>query len=479
MMNRLDRFLVLVALLACGVSAAAPLAAEELSPALRKKFAAAELMFCFQGKGSCLPYDAGILHEAYSRLPSLEKNRVILGGNSSGSIAASYFSCAGFSDETVKFGVRTLLEGNRSAVRDMENPNSKMSKMLRGKPTEISHNVLREYLGFALNVPDWHTAATVEEVVRRSKAKPKLPLLIVSCNKEVLEDADPSNGKAAGRYKEFDPATLTVSWRPEVYDFYKQHPERFAAEHPDLILGSDRRIGHAVTFFVDPQMYALLSQIPAEERQADLRLIDDAAGVALAIMASVSEPTYFDPVVDDRPENILSYGERGELGNVRRRVYYGGYLMAMPAQDVRRMLPGLHVFGTGFRHFPLMSRSLLRNMLLIDIEPIAQQTEFWADLETFPAAEFASHMDFRDLTAQQEYDFGVQRTRECFANKDLGLPMFVSRPKFDYPAANAILPSFPADDIFEGAGQKSAGAKTVEARKLKTNRGLDALLRKK
>lgn len=477
-MKTAHRVLSIVLLFACGLAPSTAATAQELTSALRKQFAAAELMFCFQGKGSCLPYDAGIMHEAYARLPALEKNRVILAGNSSGSIAASYFSCAGFSDETVKFGVRTLLEGDRSAVRDMENPNSKMSKMLRGKPTEISHDTLREYLGFALNVPNWRTARSIDEIIRRSRAKPKLPLLIVSCNKEVLEDADPSNGKAAGRYKELDPATLTVSWRPEVYEFYKKHPERFAAEHPDLILGDDRRIGHAVTFFVDPSLYALLSQIPAEERQADLRLIDDAAGVALAIMASVSEPTYFDPVVDEQPDNILSYGKRGDLGNIRRRVYYGGYIMAMPAQDVRRMLPGLHVFGTGFRHFPLMSRSLMRNWLLADIEPVAQQTEWWADLETFPAPEFESHMDFRDLTARQEYDFGIARARECFAKKELGLPAFVSRPKFDYPAAAAILPSYRVDDMFEGAAPKSSAKKKPETRALKTNRGLGPLLSK-
>lgn len=475
-MNLRSRLFTFAVLSALALSRLSPAAAEELTPELRKQFAAAELMFCFQGKGSCLPYDAGILQEAYNRLPALKQNRVVLGGNSSGSIAAAYLSCAGFSDATVRHAVQTLLEGDRSAVRDMENPNSKMSKMLRGKRTEIGHDTLRGYLGFALDVPEWETITSVDEVIRRSTAKPQLPLLIVSCNKEVIEDADSSNGKSAGRYKEFDPETLTVSWRKEVYEFYKQHPDRFAAEHPDLILGDDRRIGHAVTYFVDPSLYALLSQIPAEERQADLRLIDDAAGVAAAIMASVSEPTYFDPLVEKEPQKVLSFGERGDLGNVRRRLYYGGYIVATPAQDVRRMLPGLHVFGTGFRHFPLMSRSLMRNWLLVDIEPVAQRTEWWIDLETFPAPEMESHMDFRDLTAHQEYEFGLQRVRECFAKKELGLPMFVARPKFDYAAANAIMPSFKVDDMYEGAVQSSPGSKAGEPRKLKSNRGLDALL---
>jgi hypothetical protein len=470
-MNRIRSIFLLVA--CCGSLAASVVSAAEpaggLTPDHRKKFADTQLMFCFQGKGSCLPYDAGILHEAYARIPALRENRVIIVGNSSGSIAAAFFSCFGFSDGNVQHAIAQLTEGNRDAVRNMENPNTKFGKMLRGKPTEIGHEELREYVAFALGVKNWRDARTIEEIAARSTARPRFPLVIVSCNKDTLEDADDSDGRDSARFKELDPDTMMVSWRKEVYDFYRTRPERFAKDHPDLKLGSDRRIGRGVTFFVDRSMYELLRQIPAEERQADLRLVETAADVALAIKASVSEPTYFQPVTDPAPEKILTADTLGDLGNVRRRTYYGGYIMAMPGQDVRRMLPGIRTFGTGFRHFDLLSRSAVRDWLLADTEPVMQRMEWWSDLQTVPDAEFESHMDHRDLSGRQEFDYGKRRAAEVLS-ADGPQPAFVARPKYVTPAAAAILPSFNAPDMFANAPASKAAPRT-----LKSNRGLGRL----
>ncbi len=206
-----------------------------------------QLLFCFQGKGSCLSYDAGVLHESYARIPALREQRAIVAGNSSGSIMAAYFGCWGFSDENVRDAEQHLLLGDKTAVRNMENPHAKLAKMFRGRPTEISHLELREYIAFALGVEAWRDAGSIEEIVRRSRAECRFPCLIAACNKEVLEDRAKSD-KQSARQKEIDYSNLTVSWRPEVYDFYRRHPERFAADHPDLKLGADRRIGKAVTF---------------------------------------------------------------------------------------------------------------------------------------------------------------------------------------------------------------------------------------
>ncbi len=127
----------------------------------------------------------------------------------------------------------------------------------------------------------------------------------MACNKEVLEDRAKEDQQSA-REKEIDYANMTVSWRPEVYDFYRRRPERFAADHPDLKLGADRRIGKAVTFFVERSLFDLLPAIPPEQRTADLRLMTTAEDVALAILASVSEPTYFDPVAETQPSKLLA-----------------------------------------------------------------------------------------------------------------------------------------------------------------------------
>jgi hypothetical protein len=402
----------------------------------------------------------------------MRAGHTIVAGNSSGSIPAAFFCCFGFSDANVQHAEERLKFGNRDAVRNMESVNNKISKISRGQPTEIEHATLREYVAFALGVQQWQDTQSIDEIVRRSTAKPTFPCLIVACNKEVLEDRYPGSTSSPGRLKEIDLSNMQVSWKPEVFEYYRRHPERFRRDHPELIQGADRSIGRAATFFVDRSMYDLLSQIPDHERIADLRLMTDAADVALAILASASEPTYFAPVVDPHPEKILAAGGRAVSQSVRHRTYYGGYIVSIPAQDVRRMLPGIHVLGTGWRHNPLVARTLLKNWLLADCEEIAYRSEWWADLEVNPDAEFESHIEFRDLSGQQEFEFGARRAREIF-ERGGGLPVFVKPPHYRTAAAAAIAPRRPTADMFveEGAGSGQAGQRV-----LKTLRGIAPLL---
>ncbi|MGB8853177.1 MAG: hypothetical protein WCC69_06400 [Pirellulales bacterium] len=435
---------------------------------LAARFAPMELLFCFQGKGSCLPYDGGVLHEAYARIPAFRQGRVIVAGNSSGAIPAAYFGCHGFNDATVRHAEERLQYGNRDAVRNMENVATKVSKLSRGQSTEIEHAELREFVAFALGVARWQDTRSIDEIVRRSTRRPQHPCLIVACNKEVLEDVHPQDRFAAGRLKEFDTDTMQVSWNPEVHDWYRRHPEQFRRDHPDLVLGADRAIGRGVTFFVDQSLYDLLSRIPAEERIADLRLMTDAADVALAILASASEPTYFPAVVDPHPEKILAADGGDVLRRVRKRTYYGGYIISMPAHDVRRMLPGIRVLGTGWRHNPLVARTLLKNWLLADCEEVAQRSEWWADMEINPDAEFESHIEFRGLSGVEEFGFGQRRARELF-DAGGGKPAFVKRPRFTKAAAAAIEPATPRPDTYDDATALDG------SRPLRTLRGLSPL----
>lgn len=446
-----------------------PLAAQNTSTEqeaeFQKYYSEMELMLCFQGKGSCLPYDAGVLHEVYERFPALRNNRVIVAGNSSGSIPAAFFCCFGFSDANVKHAEERLKYGNRDAVRNMEDVNNKISKLTRGQSTEISHWEVREYIAFALGVQQWQDAKSLEEIVRRSQAKPRFPCIIVAANKEVLEDRNPNGQLSPARLKEFDSSNMDVCWRPEIYEYYKVHPDRFAKDHPNLILGPTRRIGKAVTFFVDPSMYALLSRIPEEERTADLRLMTDANDVATAVLASVAEPSYFPAVVEREPGKLLPSATHPFSTTIVQRSYTGGYIISMPAQDVRRMLPGIRILGTGWRHNPLVARVLLKNWFLADCEEVAFLSEYWSDMEVNPDYEFESHIEVRDLTGEQEFEFGRKRAKELF-EANLGVPAFVARPKYFYPADRAIYPSREVNDMFaDPSNERSKGV-------LKTMRGM-------
>jgi hypothetical protein len=448
---------------------ASPSPAAMLSATTVERFAGMELLFCFQGKGSCLPYDAGVLHEVYARVPSLRQGKTIVGGVSSGSIPAAFFCCFGFNDATVRLAEERLKYGDRSAVRGMESLGYKISKVVRGQPTELPHTDLREYVAFALGVASWKDATTLEEIVRRSTAGPRFPCLIVAANQEVLEDRHPEDSLSPGRLKEIDPETMVVSWKPEVYAFYQDHPDHFRRDHPRLVLGPDRRIGRAATFFVDRSMYELLRQVPDEERIADLRLMTSAADVALAIMASTSEPTYFPAVLEPDPSQLyVGHGEALQQ-RVRQRAYYGGFILPTPAQDVRRMLPGIRVLGTGYRHMPYLARRFLRNTLLADCEELAMRNDWWADMEINPDSEIEQHFELRDLSGEEEYDFGRQRTRELL-DRDQGLAIFVKPPRFRNACPQAVLPNFVEAEMYQST---SGASPTME---LKTMRGLGPLL---
>jgi hypothetical protein len=420
-------------------------AAQEI--VFQKYFSEIELLLCFQGKGSCLPYDAGVLHEAYERFPALRNNRTIVAGNSSGSIPAAFFCCFGFSDSNVAYAEERLKNGNRDAVRNMEDVNNKISKLSKGLSTEIPHWEVREYIAFALGVPQWQDAKSIDEIIQRSHASPRYPCLIVASNKEVLDSKHPRGNLSSSHLKELDPSNMDVLWRTEAYEFYKLHPEHFSRDHPNLVLGPTRRIGKAATFFVDASMYSLLSRIPEEERTADLRLMKDAKDIATAILASVAEPSYFPSVVEREPNKILPSDTHPFPSTIRQRSYTGGYVISIPGQDVRRMLPGIRVLGTGWRHNPLVARILLKNWLLADCEQLAFLSEYWSDLEINPDYEFESHIEVRDLTGQQEYEFGCKRAAELFAD-NIGVPAFVNRPKYNYPAKRAIYPNREVLEMF-------------------------------
>jgi hypothetical protein len=129
------------------------------------------------------------------------------------------------------------------------------------------------------------------------------------------------------------------------------------------------------------------------------------------------------------------------------------------------MLPGIRVLGTGWRHNPIVARTLLKNMLLADCEEIAFLSEWWSDLEVNPDAEFESHIEFRDLTGEQEFQFGVRRAKELF-DRDSGLPAYVTPPRYRTAAAAAIAPLKEQDDMYAADSEPSV------PRTLKTLRGI-------
>jgi hypothetical protein len=461
------RSLVLTILVALGAASGA-FAQGGLDPVIRDHLAEKKLMICFQGKGSCLPYDAGVLRAMYERVPAMSENKVIVSGNSSGSILAAYFANYGFTEANLKYAEYRLMAGGIEAIRKMEQGSTKALKMVRGEKTELPHIEMKEFIAFALGVEDWRSANSIEEIVAKSTALPRFPVIIVAGNREVMENRGTGTPFAAKNHRTFDMNNFSISWKPEVLAYYRANPDEFARDYPDLKLGDSTYIGKSCTFFVDRSMYELLKQIPENERIADLRLMETPADLALAILASVSEPTYFDPIEDKEPGKILSAGAPGELGAVKRRTYCGGFLISLPAQDVKRMLPAIRVAGSGWTHNPTMARRLLQAWYLADTEDVAHMTDYWADSQFNPTREMRAAMVAKSMKAPEEFASGKASADKGLAN-DRAFPVFVNRPTYYYPAAAAILPS--GDDSAYLEAPDAAGK-----RKIKVGQGLGPLL---
>jgi len=189
----------------------------------------------------------------------------------------------------------------------------------------------------------------------------------------------------------------------------------------------------------------------------------------VAIMASVSEPTYFDPYKEPQPGKILCQERPGELGTSRCRSYCGGAFSNLPAQDVRRMLPGMHVLGTGYTTVPYAAREMLKAWYLTDIEQLARLTGWWSDMELQQSAEITSNViNAKDMKPEQEIAYGVQMAKDAF-DRNEGLPKYVTSPFFSDAATSAIVnPSIDTSETWEMS--------TDNIRRLKTLRGMGSLV---
>ncbi|HVX12419.1 MAG TPA: hypothetical protein VHC22_14650 [Pirellulales bacterium] len=443
---------------------------QESTTDLRERLAGMELLLSFQGKGSSMSYDAGVLKYAFDRLPSLAQRKVIVSGNSSGSIFAIYYSCYGFSRTSVDYAAHRIQRADVTAIRNNEKIEGKAGKLLTNRPTEVSPLGLKEYIAFALGVENWKDATSLEEIARRSRLRPVYPVVIVAANKEVLDNRAEGNVLSAKNFKEFNPANFAVSWRQDVFEFYRKNPRRFAEDNPDLRLGDDPYIGKACTCFVDQTMFDVLRQIPDNERLCDLRLMTNAADMALAIRASVAEPTYYPPAPETDYSKLYVNGKLGTAGQTKRRSYVGGFIMPLVAHDTRRMLPGLRVMGTGVGRVALPGRELVKSWYLIDLQNTTDQNAWWTDLEIAISPETQDKIANRTLTQREEFARGYERAMQILA-ADQGLPKYITRPFYRFAADAAIMPNDANLDEMQETAEPG------ERPTLKTMRGLGPLLR--
>jgi hypothetical protein len=395
-----------------------------------------QLVWCFQGKGSSLFYDAGVASAARRHLPALGKGHVVVTGNSSGSIWAAYFACRGFSEESLQHLKDTASRCDLSAIRSSEDVATKVTRIIASQATEMSSDVLREAIAVALGVDDWRSCPDIQAIVRRSNWRPNHPFVIVAANHDVLGE-NPLIG--ASRPRSFDRDTYSVRWSDAAYAAYRKDPERFTREHPGLELGDTPHIGKACTYFCDERTHALLSLLPYDERLADLRLVRDAGDIAVAIQASLAEPTYFHPLVEPDPAKVTTGDDGVPRAAGRQRTYCGGFIMPVVAQDLRRMLPATHVIGTGWIGVPFLARRYLDQQFGIDVQDLHHRGNWWLDVELRPSSGTERQIIGRRMSPADEFAVAEREANLQF-RRDGTPPLFVREPLRSWPARNAILP---------------------------------------
>ncbi len=389
-----------------------------------------ELVFCFQGKGTSFAYDIGVAEAAFEHVSSLGEGSVIVTGSSSGSILAAYFACRGFSQASLDELKAEYQTVDVSQMRMNENVKQKMLRLATGQRSELPREVLRRLLAIVLGISNDNELGSIARVVEQSTVVPKFPFVIVAGNYEVLQNKSDSSESVTVR-RLFNLSDYSVSWSDADFQRYQLDRDAFARNYSNIQLGETPYIGKACTYFCDESTFALLSSIPENERLADLRLVQTPADLALAIQASVAEPTYFDPIEEVDYSKLHVSGALGQLGNTKRRLYCGGFIMPVVAQDLRRAVPNAHVVGTGGARLPILARSFLEDQFGIDMNRIHQRCAWWLDAQINMPESFRRQMIVRRLPPQEEYQYGLQVARSTFAGEP-HLPDFVLPPDLEF-----------------------------------------------
>jgi hypothetical protein len=114
-----------------------------------------------------------------------------------------------------------------------------------------------------------------------------------------------------------------------------------------------------------------------------------------------------------------------------RRYYNGGFSMPGVVQDMKRLFPEAHAFGTGRWSYSPAEVAVLYSWYDINLNNIQEQSRWWMDLESLPTDAQKSWLVDRpqDLQGgslatryQQEMNLGYQRALSCLQRGKPCLP---------------------------------------------------------
>ncbi len=385
-----------------------------------------KLVYAFQGKGTTLTWDIGVAKASYEKISMLraESNAhgmaagdVVVTGNSSGALMAAWFSCRGFTGEAIQ-GAQGIVSGF---------PSELVKEDIAQKFREVLGAITdgKEF-GSPLN----SISPLVDAVTLNGSCVPKIPTVIVASNQDINDNRRWLAGNS-DRSASFDISDFSYSQRMSVLSFETQ------------------KVGKICTYFADPVMFRYLTEnLTQEERLCDVRVMETAEDMKLAVLASIAEPTYFVPIEDPSESKLVRFETPGVVKT--RRIYNGGFAMPGVVQDVKRLFPAARALGTGRWDYSTEEVTIMHSWYDVNLNSLQENSRWWLDLESFPTDAQKSkllarpaNLDGAALAARyrEEIELGYQRGVSCLQRGKGCLPARkttfgrdTNKPAFTKPA---------------------------------------------
>lgn len=324
-----------------------------VAPEAKDQYSDQRLVITLPGMGTAFSWNIGSVHAMYEALDLVRQNQVIFAGDSGGAVPALYFSCRGLSPESIRDAERLVIKF-RPEISN-EDKYSKLIKLFLKVATEFPDTELMEHIaevipdGCRPNLPFIIPVGNSEVIERRLAIWPQSDLDLFSLAKLPFKARPPRTlvGTRVLKHRQMDPFTY---WVNETDD------------HGTPI----KHIGKACTYLVSPSIFEVLRKVDEEDRLCDLRLIEDAEDMRVAMRWAVGETTYNDPLGENpkyfQEKNISqqSLVDQGKLLISKaqlayapfERLYNGGLIM--PGSVVRefiRMNKDFRVLSSGRPYF--------------------------------------------------------------------------------------------------------------------------------
>jgi len=373
---------------------------DSTSPEYESENSDPNFIFTFSAKGTLLPWDIGIVKALWHHSSKVSTRRLALSGSSSGSIVSSFFACRGLNADSISELESHMHKFDKTIIDETAR---RAAMVLLGLPAEVSHDRLNEILKL---------------VTLNNTCMPKLPLMIVAGNYELLENRSSRSLKGRDE-KIFQPADNSV------------------------LAKSGEFLGRGCTYFVDPLMKPFIERIPPKERLCDIRWIYSSDDLRLAILASVSEPTYFPPVVEPSPAVIERSGyDTPPSSPLTARKYFGGAIMTVPIQDMKRSLPQAFSLSTGRVPSSALMEKGIQALSLFEIRPLGRRSAWWLDVEIPMSRQVWDRAGEADSNFGELVTAGFQQTLKCLSTPSSCAPQNAMQPELNGNISNTSGPKY-------------------------------------